>query len=63
MKDETFVCDGIGEGRRGKFHSGICDARILGDDAFADGILAKVNQRGKREATLDEVVNAVCTRF
>lgn len=57
------MCDGIGEGRRGKFHSGICDARILGDDAFADGILAKVNQRGKREATLDEVVNAVCTRF
>ncbi len=59
----TFVHDGIGEGRRGEFHSGTCEGRILGDDAFTDEILVKVNQRREREYSLDEVVDAVCARF
>jgi REP-associated tyrosine transposase len=60
---ESFVHDGIGEGRRTEFHCGTCEGRILGDDSFTDGVLEKVNQKGGREYALTEVIEAVCTRF
>jgi len=59
----AFVLDGMGEGRRGEFHCGTCEGRILGDDAFSDEILVKVQQKEKRQYTLEEVICAVCAYF
>jgi hypothetical protein len=59
----AFVLDGMGEGRRGEFHCGTCEGRILWDDTFSDGILIRVQQKSEREFSLDEVIRAVCTHF
>lgn len=59
----SFVLDGMGDGRRGEFHSGTCEGRILGDDAFSDGILVRVQQKSEREFSLDEVIRAICAHF
>jgi putative transposase len=59
----SFVHDGTGEGRREEFHSGSCDHRILGDETFADEILARGNQRKERVYSLDEVLRTVCAHF
>jgi chromosomal replication initiation ATPase DnaA len=58
-----FVHDGLGEGQRGEFHRGTGEGRILGDESFADEILAKVQQQEARAYSLDEVINAVCAQF
>jgi len=60
---ELFINDGLSEGRRGEFHSGTCEGRILGDDLFTDEILEKVQQKVEREYTLEEVVRAVCDHY
>jgi REP-associated tyrosine transposase len=60
---ESFVRDGMREGRRNEFHSGTCEGRLLGDASFTDEILLRVNQKGEREYSLDEIVNMVCARF
>jgi len=60
---ELFVNDGLGEGRRGEFHSGSCEGRILGDDQFTDAILEKVQQKVERQYSLEEVVRAVCAYY
>ena len=60
---EAFVRDGIGEERRGEFHCGTCEGRILGNDSFAEEVLLRVDQIGEREYSLDEVVSMVCTHF
>jgi len=60
---ESFVRDGMGEGRRDEFHCGTCEGRILGDDAFAEETLVRANQKGERDYSLDEVVRAVCAHF
>jgi REP element-mobilizing transposase RayT len=60
---EAFVRDGMGEGRRGEFHSGTYEGRILGDETFTDDILDKANQRGRRTYSLDDVIGAVCAQF
>jgi putative transposase len=59
----SFVRDGMGEGRRGEFHGGTFEGRILGDDAFADEVLSKVSQREEREYSLEEVIAAVCAHY
>lgn len=60
---DLFIIDGLSEGRRGEFHSGTCEGRILGDDQFTDEILEKVQQKVEREYTLEEVVSAVCDHY
>ena len=60
---QSFVRDGTGEGRRGEFHSGTCEGRILGNDSFTDAVLVNVNQNREREYSLDEVVRTVCIHF
>jgi putative transposase len=60
---ESFVRDGIGEGRRNEFHCGTCERRIIGDEEFADDVLLKANQRGEREYGLHEVIQAVCACY
>lgn len=59
----SFVLDGMGEGRRGDFHCGTCEGRILGDDAFSDEILVRVQQKSARAFSLDEVLGAVCDYY
>jgi putative transposase len=59
----SFVRDGMGEGRRGEFHWGTCEGRILGDDSFTDEILVRTNQKPDRQYSLAEVVGTVCAHF
>jgi REP element-mobilizing transposase RayT len=59
----SFVDAGLDEGRRGDFHTGTCEGRILGDDHFTDDILVKVNQKGERKYSLEEVIGAVCAHY
>ncbi len=40
-----FVADGMGEGYRAEFHGGGVDARILGDDRFAERVLRRAAVR------------------
>ena len=58
----SFVNDGVSEGRRGEFHSGTCDGRLLGDDTFVDTALGKASEKRLR-TTVDDVVQAVCRVF
>lgn len=60
---KLFISEGMSEGRRGEFHSGTCEGRILGDDRFSDEILEKVQQKVEREYTLEQVVRAVCDHY
>jgi hypothetical protein len=60
----AFVADGIAETtRRGEFHTGTCEGRILGDDSFADNALGRANQQHSRACSLSEVIAAVCQRY
>jgi REP element-mobilizing transposase RayT len=58
----SFVNDGVSEGRRGEFHSGTCDGRLLGDDSFVDMALGKACEKRLR-TSVDDVIRAVCTVF
>ena len=60
---DSFVQDGIGEGKRIEFHSGTCEGRILGSDSFTEDILAMVDQKGEQEYSLSEVIAKVCAHF
>lgn len=60
---DSFVKDGIGEGKRNEFHSGTCEGRILGSDSFTDEILSMVDQKSEQEYSLAEVIATVCTHF
>ena len=59
----AFAWEGLTEGKRQEFHSGTCQGRILGGEDFADQVLIKTRQKGERQFTLTEVVNAVCDQF
>lgn len=58
----AFVNDGVSEGRRGEFHSGTCDGRLLGDDSFVDAALGKASEKRLR-TTVDDVLDAVSKKF
>ena len=60
---DSFVKDGIGEGKRKEFHSGTCEGRILGSDSFTDEILSMVDQKSEQEYSLPEVIATVCAHF
>jgi hypothetical protein len=55
----SFVNDGISEGRRGEFHSGTCEGRLLGDDRFVDAALGITGEQRLR-ITVANVLDAVC---
>ena len=60
----TFIAEDISETtRRGEFHSGTCEGRILGNDNFADTILSQANQQREKECSLSEVIDIVCRRY
>jgi hypothetical protein len=60
---ESFVNDGVDEGKRNEFICGTLEGRILGDDAFADDVLGRVNQKREREYSLNDVVSEVSACF
>jgi hypothetical protein len=60
---DSFVRDGIGEGKRIEFHSGTCEGRILGSDSFTDMILSMVDQKSDQKFSLSEVIAKVCAHF
>ncbi|MDD2897814.1 MAG: transposase [Desulfuromonadaceae bacterium] len=57
---EQFIADGMGEQRRNEFHSGTCEGRIVGDEAFADEVLALADEIHVRRYELTDVAGAVC---
>jgi hypothetical protein len=63
MAYDSFVQDGVGEGKRNEFHSGTCEGRILGSDSFTDEILSMVDQKGEQEYSLSETIATVCMHF
>ncbi len=63
QKYQKFVFDGIGEARRNDFHSGTCEGRILGNDTFADDILAKTHQQRLHNYSIANIVRVVCRHY
>jgi len=59
----SFVQDGVGEGKRSVLHSGTCEGRILGSDVFTDEILSMVDQKSEQEYSMSEVIATVCSHF
>ena len=59
----SYVRDSVGQGQGGEFHRGTSEGRILGDEAFADAVLVKAQQKAGREYPLNEVISAVCAHF
>lgn len=58
---QQFVLEGLDEGHRPEFHRGIgVDARVLGDDVFADMVLVGNQDVSLRRIGIGEVVSAVC---
>lgn len=60
-KFREFVLEGIGEGHRPEFHGGSsADSRVLGDDSFAELVLAESEDTPVRRIGIDKVISAVC---
>jgi REP element-mobilizing transposase RayT len=57
-----FIAQGVGEPCRPDFHGGTNDARVLGDDAFAEKALAE-KERLKAELDLEECIETVCRHY
>jgi putative transposase len=59
----TFVQDGISEERRGEFHQGTYEGRILGDDTFSEHSLARAAERFQRRPGAGQIIAAVCAEY
>jgi putative transposase len=63
-KYREFVLEGLGEGHRPEFHGCTgADSRVLGDDSFAEKVLAETEHIPVRRIGIDEVVSAVCSLY
>ncbi|WP_243374268.1 transposase [Geotalea sp. SG265] len=59
-----FVADGIADGHRAEFHSGMeADSRLLGDDTFADKVLDEAERRSGRVVPVDKFLEMICLRY
>jgi putative transposase len=59
-----FVAEAISETtRRGEFHCGTCEGRILGDDKFADIVIVLANQQRRKQCSLSEMIDIVCLHY
>jgi putative transposase len=60
----SFIKEGMSEERRGEFHSGTCEGRLLGDDCFIDAALTKAcQQRHSTRTTVADVLTVVCQAY
>jgi putative transposase len=55
-----FVRKGMSEGEQKEFQYGSIEGRILGDDHFAEKVLAKTSEKVRRRTALDQVIKEVC---
>lgn len=55
-----FVCDAIQDGQREEFHVGCNDSRVIGDDAFLQGIYDDLAIKNTKPPTLDTIVSVTC---
>ena len=55
-----FVFDGLSEKHRTEFHIGSSDARVLGDDYFAEKVLASVAMKEEKVLSLAHCTAVVC---
>jgi putative transposase len=60
---DAFVREGVGDGHREEFHSGLEDPRILGDDRFAERVLGENGDTGGGRTTLAAVIGVVCREY
>lgn len=60
---KDFVLKSEDREHRKEFHHGSVDGRILGEDCFAEEALSRVSQEGSHEATLEQVIQAVCAHY
>lgn len=60
---QRFVAEGLAETRKGEYHTGTCEGRILGDDTFADLVLKQADQPRPEHFPLEEVIAAVCRTY
>lgn len=60
---EGFVLGGAGEEHRKEFHQGTQEGRILGEDRFAEEVLARANERPVRQVLLEQVIKIVCDQY
>ena len=58
-----FIHKAIDEGRREEFHKGTIEGRILGDDAFAEEVLALKGEKAGPRVTIDEILLRVCDQY
>jgi chromosomal replication initiation ATPase DnaA len=54
-----FVTAGVPGGRRGEFHRGTCEGRLLGDDRFVEAALG-ISGKERSRTTVANVLDAVC---
>jgi len=57
-----FMAQGVGESYRADFHGGASDARVLGDDAFAEKALT-AKEHLKPKLDLGECIETVCRHY
>jgi REP element-mobilizing transposase RayT len=58
-----FQEEGLAEPHRNEFHSGSSAGIILGDDGFAEKAMAKASRQVENNATLAQVIGAVCKKY
>lgn len=59
-----FVVEGIADGHRPEFHSGIeADGRLLGDDNFAGKVLDEAERSSRRMVPVDKFLEVVCAHY
>lgn len=60
---QAFVLEGVSEGNRPEFHGSGRDSRVLGDDSFAEKILANIDDEPVQRISIDKIVSAVCAFY
>ena len=60
---KDFIQEGMDEGHREEFHKGTKESRILGDDTFAEEVLAAKGEKRGWRVTLDEILERVCDEY
>jgi len=58
-----FVLKGMTENPRKEFYRGESEGQIIGDDRFAEKVLAQASREIRKKTSLDQVVQVVCENF
>ena len=58
-----FVLAGKGEGHRKEFYQGNVEGQILGEDHFAEEVLAKAYQDMPSSLSIEQILQVVCKQY